>query len=122
LQNKKIVAALGMLAAGVLASDLASAALTVAPITWNVIGLDSNNPASGPRHFPVGARICSDVATSNVNVAWTWESSNPNINLRPGSLAAINLPVLGAGPANCRGAYFEVEVTPTAAAFDTTRR
>ncbi len=31
----------------------ASSTLTVTPITWNVIGLDSNSPTSGPYHFPV---------------------------------------------------------------------
>ena len=30
--------------------------LTVTPITWDIIGLDSNNPPVGPRLFPVGAR------------------------------------------------------------------
>ena len=35
--------------------------LTVTPITWNVIGLDSNGPQSGPQHFPVGARVCPRV-------------------------------------------------------------
>lgn len=32
--------------------------LTVTPLTWNIIGLDSNDPASGPNLFPVGARVC----------------------------------------------------------------
>jgi uncharacterized repeat protein (TIGR01451 family) len=98
----------------------AHAALTVEPITWNVIGLDSNDPANGPNRFPVGARICSNVATTNVSVSFVWDSANPNINLRPGSLSTINIPSIGAGA--CADAYFEVAVTPTPAAFDTTRR
>ena len=31
--------------------------LTVTPITWNVIGLDSNNPTTGPHVLPEGARL-----------------------------------------------------------------
>src|SRR5687767_13499276 len=69
---------------------VAQAALTVTPITWDIIGLDSNSPASGPQHFPVGARVCSNVATSNVVVAFEWTSANPYIDLRPNSLSTIN--------------------------------
>lgn len=32
----------------------AAAALTVTPITWDVIGLDSNKVSTGPNVFPVG--------------------------------------------------------------------
>jgi hypothetical protein len=35
----------------------AHATLTVTPITWNVVGLDSNSPTAGPKDFPVGARL-----------------------------------------------------------------
>jgi large repetitive protein len=98
----------------------AHAALTVSPITWNIVGLDSNDPLTGPNTFPVGARVCSNVATTNVSVNFVWDSANPNINLRTGSLSTIILPSIGAG--GCADAYFEVEVTRTAAAFDTTRR
>ena len=31
-----------------------SSVLTVTPLTWNIIGLDSNSPATGPKDFPVG--------------------------------------------------------------------
>lgn len=50
----------------------ARAELSVTPITWNIVGLDSNSPATGPRRFPVGARVCSDVATSDVLVQFEW--------------------------------------------------
>ena len=103
-----------------LAAAPALATLTETPITWNVIGLDSSNPASGPNHFPVGARVCSNVATTNVGVNWVWDSANPNVNLRPGSLSSINIPSIA--PGACADAYFEVEVTPVAAAFDTARQ
>jgi uncharacterized repeat protein (TIGR01451 family) len=107
-----------------LAAQRADAAvvLTVTPLTWNVIGLDSNDPASGPNRFPVGARVCATGSTTAgaVTAVFVWDSSNPLIALRPGSLATIDLGSISAG--SCADAYFEVEVTRTAAAYDTTRR
>ena len=44
---------------GVFVPVFAHATLTVTPITWNVVGLDSNAPATGPDTFPVGARVCN---------------------------------------------------------------
>jgi len=98
----------------------AQAAVTIGPLTWNIVGLDSNNPTSGPRFFPVAARVCSDVAATNVSVAFVFDSANPNINLRAGSLATIILPSISAG--GCADAYFEVDITQVPAAYDTTRR
>jgi uncharacterized repeat protein (TIGR01451 family) len=94
--------------------------LTVTPITWNIIGLDSNKPASGPRFFPVGARVCSSVATTGVTVTLVWDSPNANVNVRPGSLNPLTIASIPAG--GCADAYFEVEVTQVAAAYDTARR
>src|SRR5205085_9015441 len=102
------------------AQAFAATSLTITPLTWNVVGLDSNNPASGPHLFPVGARVCSSVSTTNVAVNFVFDSANANINLRAGSLSTINIPAIGAG--SCADAYFEVDVTQVAAAFDTTRR
>jgi len=102
------------------AAAQAAVTLTAAPVTWNVIGLDSNSPATGPHLFPVGARICSSVATTNVAVNFVFDTANANVNLRAGSLSSINLPAIGAG--QCADAYFEVDVTQIAGAFDTTRR
>lgn len=62
-----------------LSSGYAHAALTVTPLTWNIIGLDSNNPTSGPQYFPVGARVCSDVATTNVTVNFVWNLLIPTL-------------------------------------------
>lgn len=111
----RLVTALAALAA----SAGAPAALTVTPSTWNVIGLDSNSPALGPRHFPVGAQLCSTTTATNVTASFNWTTSNPNVNLRPGSPSLITIPSIPAG--ECREAMFEVEVTPSAASFDTTR-
>lgn len=98
----------------------AQAELTVTPLTWNIIGLDSNNPALGPRDFPIGARVCSDIDTGNVSVDLVWESSNPNVDIRPGSLDSLIIDSIAAN--TCADAYYEVEVNPIVAAFDTTRR
>ena len=54
----------GALAIGI--SSFAHSAVTIEPITWNVIGLDSNKPAEiqappgvyPPKSFPVGVRVC----------------------------------------------------------------
>ena len=57
----------------------AATTLTVAPIAWNVVGLDSNSPATGPANFPVGARVCSSVATTNVAVTFVWDTANARL-------------------------------------------
>ena len=108
------------LSLSVLAPAVAQAALTVTPLTWNVIGLDSNSPGSGPRYFPVGARVCSSTGTSNVDVGLAWDSANSFVNLRAGSQGSVTIPAIAAG--TCKDAYFEVEVAQVAAAFDTVRR
>ena len=101
----------------------AAPVLDVTPLTWNMIGLDSNTPATGPHRFPVGARVCNaagaDAATA-VSAAFAWDSSNPYVALTAGSLSTIQLGAIS--PGDCVDAYFEVDVQRTASAFDTTRR
>ena len=111
----------------------ADAILTIEPITWNVIGLDSNNVNVGPNNFPVGARVCNtgpDPAT-NVTATFAWDDGNDlytghsYINLRTGSLSSITF----SDPLNngeCTDFYFEATVTrdgpPDPVAYDKTRR
>lgn len=98
----------------------ALADLTVEPITWDVVGLDSNRPlTSGPNLFPVGARVCSDTATSNATVNFIWEEANAFIFTRPGSLTTLESGPLGVG--ECFDAYFEIELQRSAAAFEQSR-
>lgn len=101
----------------------AASVLSITPITWNIIGLDSNNVTVGPNQFPVGARVCNAAGASdasNVNVALVWDSANSYINLASSSLTTITIPSL---PANsCYDAYFNVEITRNSAAYDTTRK
>ena len=106
----------------------AAATLTVTPLTWNIIGLDSNGPADGPNRFPVGVRICNngDTVATDVVVDFAWDDGNDlysgdlYINLRPGSLSSITISSIAADA--CSDAYFEVEVTRNAAAFEQSRR
>ncbi|HXI11176.1 MAG TPA: hypothetical protein VNM92_00825 [Thermoanaerobaculia bacterium] len=119
LSPRSALASIGFVIAALFASS-SEAALTVTPLTWNIIGLDSNRPLSGPKNFPVGARVCSSVATSNVSAMLIWDSTNAFIGLRPGTLNPITIASLPAG--GCKDVYFEVEVTQTAAAFNTARR
>ena len=97
----------------------ARAQLSITPVSWNIIGLDSNNPATGPNKFPVGARVCNAGATAltNVTANFVWDSANANVNLAvPPTLTAANL---NAGA--CVDFYFDVTVTRTAAAYSTSR-
>ena len=106
------------------------AQLTANAITWDVVGLDHNRPlTSGPELFPVGAEVCSAVATTNVTVDFVWMDGNDNgwdfapgdpyINLRPGSLTSLTFASIGAG--ECVDAYFELQLTRSASAFEYSR-
>jgi LPXTG-site transpeptidase (sortase) family protein len=107
--------------------------LSVSPITWNVIGLDSNDVTAGPNNFPVGVRVCNsgpDPAT-NVAAIFSWDdggnpyNGDPYINLRSGSLSSISAGSIGAGTVSsptCEDFYFEVSVTRNASAYDHVRR
>ena len=104
------------------AAEPAAAALSIEPIAWNIIGLDSNNVTVGPNRFPGAARVCTDAAPSNgpITVTWNWTSADPFIDLRPGSQNPVVLPALAAN--SCADAFFEVEITRDASAYDHTRR
>lgn len=99
----------------------AAAALTITPITWNIIGLDSNNVNVGPNHFPVGARVCNtgDAIANNLSATLNWDSANSYIDIRPGTNSTLTLASLAAG--TCADFYFEVEVDRDSNAYDTTR-
>ena len=98
----------------------AAASLTITPITWDVIGLDSNDQTTGPDEYSVGARVCNvgDDTATNVTATFVWDSANALISLTGSSTA--NLAFLD--PAGCRDVYFATSVQRDAAAFDTTRQ
>ncbi|MGD9583529.1 MAG: C25 family cysteine peptidase [Lysobacterales bacterium] len=122
-QSRQPQAALALFAllGGLFAGNV-SAALSIQPIAWNIIGLDSNNVTVGPNRFPGAARVCTDAAPSNgpITVTWNWTSADPFIDLRAGSLNPVVLPALAAN--SCADAFFEVEIVRNASAYDHTRR
>lgn len=101
-----------------------AASITATPLTWNIVGLDSNTPSTGPNRFPVGTRICNtgNASTGIVTATYLWDSVNAYIALRSGSLSTINVGPIAAG--SCADAYFEVDVDKTSglSPFNTTRK
>ena len=130
LRRFRAAAVISFAVAMVLLAVPAAGQLTVTPITWDVVGLDHNRPlTSGPSWFPVGARVCSGAATTNVEVRFVWTDGKGNdrfgdgdafINARPGSNTTLDFPFIGAG--GCVDAYFELEVTRSPLAFGNSRQ
>jgi uncharacterized repeat protein (TIGR01451 family) len=118
----RFVVRLFLLAAFVCAVGVQSAyaGLTITPTTWNVIGLDSNNTATGPDTYQIGARVCNTggAAVSNVVGTFIWDSTNIYINVSGSN--PITVTSLAAGA--CIDFYFPVTITRTSLAYDTARR
>ncbi len=98
----------------------AQAAVTLTPTSWNVVGIDSNNPSSGPDTFQIGARLCNTGGTAVTNIVGTffWDSSNAFINLSGSN--PVNIASLNGGA--CTDIYFPVTVTRSSSAYNATRR
>ncbi len=102
----------------------AATTLTITPITWNVVGLDSNNVNVGPNNFPVGARVCNtgSEAATNVVSSFVWDLPDSFIILRPGSLteytAANGHAVASLGIGACTDFYYEVQLSRDASAYN----
>ncbi len=105
---------------GVVGMQTANAQLTLRPVTWDVVGLDSNRQTVGPDTFQVGARACNTGATTLTNLVgnFVWDSFNANINLVGASV--INFPSLA--PGRCTDFYYDVNVVRSVASFNTARR
>ncbi len=106
---------------------VAASNLTLTPITWNVMGLDSNDVTVGPNNFPVGVRVCNPNATAATNVLLTfvWDTTDTYINLRSGSYGTAGnpyptIPSLAAGA--CVDVYYEVQITRSPSAYNHTAR
>ena len=95
------------------------AGLTITPVSWNVIGLDSNNPSVGPDTYQIGARVCNTggTAVSNLVGTFVWDSSNTFVNLSGSN--PVTFTSLNAG--TCTDFYFPVTITRTSLAYNTTR-
>jgi hypothetical protein len=110
-----------------LQSVSADANLTITPITWNVVGLDSNKVTVGPNTFPIGARVCNtgDATATNVSSEFHWEAVDPTplkdyIDNRLGSETFYSGYELD--PNECVDFYYEIEVTRNSNAYNDTRR
>jgi uncharacterized repeat protein (TIGR01451 family)/uncharacterized repeat protein (TIGR02543 family) len=104
-------------AAAVLLAGTA-AGQTITPITWNVVGLDSNNVTVGPNVFPIGARICNNTGSATSATTWqakfNWVSTSSFITLTSPSV----LPVPSLSPGACQDVFHEVTVSRNSAAYD----
>src|SRR6266567_752851 len=105
---------------GVCGVQSAYAGLTVTPVSWNVVGLDSNNPTVGPDTFQVGARVCNTggTAVNSIVGSFVWDSTNSFINLTGAS--TLNVNSLNAGA--CVDLYYPVTVTRSSLAYNASRR
>ena len=141
------------LALALVASSFAASlqAQTIEPITWNVIGLDSNKPDTSqpapqvfpPDRYPVGAEICNSEGSelTGHKVVFVWdESPSPNyIHLWDSTVnwndtdsngdpitdndgEAVNeLPVPDIADGSCADVYFWIQIEQVSAAYDFTR-
>src|SRR6266545_38792 len=99
-------------------SAIAAPSLTIAPITWDVVGLDSNNVTTGPDTFMVGARVCNTGSTAATNVVsnFVWDSTSTYINLNGASTLSVASLAAGA----CTDFYYNVVITRNSAAYNKT--
>lgn len=104
------------------ATSFAAPVLTITPITFNVVGLDSNNVNAGPSTFIVGVRVANtgDAAASDVTATFSWLTANANINLLAGSPPILAVPTLAAGAHT--DFYFNASITRAAASYNATRQ
>ncbi|MBA2545011.1 MAG: hypothetical protein H0V17_35540, partial [Deltaproteobacteria bacterium] len=96
------------------------AVVSVAPITWNIVGLDSNDITTGPSTYPVGVRITNtgDATATNLTASFAFTTANSFINLiGPSTVSFASL-----APGASVDAYFDVDVTRNNAAKGTARR
>lgn len=93
----------------------AYAQVSVTPVTWNVVGLDSNNVSIGPNMFPVGVRVCNTGSTllSGLKARYVWDSTSAYITRT--SAEYLHIANLVAG--TCQDIFHEVTVTRDAAAY-----
>lgn len=98
----------------------ASPVITIEPITWNVIGLDSQNVNNGINQTSIGARICNTGTTKadHIEITFVWDSVNPFIGLISSEFQSItDLDAL-----SCQDVYYTVYVSRDTQAINTYRR
>ena len=117
------------------AANLNSASMELVPISWNVVGLDSNNVNVGPNLYPVGAKLCNKTG-SNINptLTWRWHDIDATaLNITgPTRYTVTNFAATASPetlsytdllPANeCIYAFWSVQVTRASASYFKTRK
>ena len=105
---------------GVGGTATAAAGLSIRPTKWNVVGLNSNNPADGRHSFSNGVRVCNTGSTDvpDLVTTWVWDSPSSAISL----LGAASKPAVGLAAGTCRSVWYAVDVVPSASSFDQSRR
>lgn len=117
-------AVLGMLVLGLLfrmplSNTKAAPILTIEPVTWNILGLDSSDVQSGPNEYLVGARVCNegDQEATGIVSEFVWDSENSFINLEGSSqLSAASL-----AADDCLDFTYHVRVARDASALGSAR-
>lgn len=111
---------------------IATPLLNIQPISWNVIGLDSNNVNVGPNVFMVGARVCNVGSTpaSNITVKFFKDGGSSYVNLQGSdtlTLASLQNGSTskppgntGSTPNNCSDFYYNLVVARNTNAYSTT--
>ena len=118
-QARVFVGLLSVLCAAGAWTAAAAPVLTVERITWNIVGLDSNDVTDGPDIFPSGFRVCNtgDQASSNVVVQYVWDSTNTLINIADSM--KVTIPILDVGA--CQEVHFHVVLDRDPAVYTTSR-
>src|SRR5215212_8268723 len=116
-----LVLLLGMAGLGITAIPASAApVLSITPITWNVVGLDSNKPLTeGPDTFASGARVCNtgNAIATNVVSNYVWDTVNTNIT--SAGLTTLTEPTLAVNA--CTDFYYNITIARTAAIGETRR-
>ncbi|NUN65053.1 DUF11 domain-containing protein [Pseudanabaena biceps] len=126
-----------------------AAGLYIEPITWDFVGLDSNNVNVGPNNFLLAARVCNTNGIggsplTNINVQYQRTGAfNPFVTvtaINGVNIDTVNIPSLPSGvkppnhqqvpnsgsanitPSNCFDAYFNIVVSRDSAAYRTVQQ
>jgi hypothetical protein len=112
----------------------AAVSFTLRPLTWDDIGLDSNNVNTGPNVYEIGLRACNtgNATANTVTATWAWTNigadstgtaiaspPGPYVDFQTGTSGTQLTHYLAAG--SCFDFYFNMQIVRTAAAYNTTR-
>ena len=127
----KLTGALVLLSFGIPLKANAAPNLTIQPISWGVVGLDSNRVTDGPDTFNTGARVCNVGSSDATNVKVTFTPPTGSTYMSLAGNTTLSLSILppgatslppgntGAIPDNCKDFYFNVKVNRNSSAYDT---